>query len=65
MLSIRGSIRPKTIMPGTFHKLIGAEDPCVILEVSDHHDDSDVERLSCSKAGAVLSQGEQDALAGR
>jgi len=40
----------KTILPGQFHKFHGLTE-CVILEVSTHHEDSDVVRLSESKPG--------------
>lgn len=40
--------RPKTIMPGQKHQIKGICDS-VILEVSTHHDEKDVVRLSQSK----------------
>ena len=41
-LCVGGSVR---IHPGTAHLLIGvSEEPCVLLEVSTHHDDEDVVR---------------------
>jgi len=41
-LSVGGSVR---IPPGTAHLLIGvSEEPCVLLEVSTHHNDEDVVR---------------------
>lgn len=43
--------RPKTIMPGTAHQLIGLAIDNVILEISTHHSDEDVVRLSESKPG--------------
>jgi uncharacterized cupin superfamily protein len=43
--------RPKTIEAKTPHKLIGHDVPCVILEVSTHHSEEDVVRLTESKAG--------------
>ena len=43
--------RPKTIPAGTKHMVIGHDEPCVLLEVSTHHDDSDSVRLTPSKAG--------------
>ncbi len=42
--------RPKTIEPGKKHSFFGVTD-CTILEVSTHHDDSDVVRLTESKGG--------------
>lgn len=50
--------RPKTILPGEFHQFVsmaeradGDEAWAIILEVSTHHDDSDVERRTESVAG--------------
>ena len=43
------SARPKTILPGEFHSFKGYA-PTVILEISTHHDDSDVERQTESTA---------------
>lgn len=43
-------LRPKTILPGEKHKF-KAITPTVILEVSTHHDDDDVVRLTESKPG--------------
>lgn len=40
--------RPKTIKPGAKHSFLGITDS-VILEVSTHHDDSDVFRITESK----------------
>ena len=42
--------RPKTIEAGEKHKFIGIT-AAIILEVSTHHDEADVERFSESKAG--------------
>ncbi len=42
-------IKPMTINPKTPHRIIGIEDS-LILEVSTHHDDADVERLEPSRA---------------
>lgn len=44
--------RPKTILPQTVHNFRGITD-AVILEVSTHHDDSDVVRLEESKRRKV------------
>lgn len=41
--------RPKTIYPGQKHQFRGLSDGIIILEISTHHDDSDVIRLSASK----------------
>jgi len=40
--------RPKTIQPGMRHSFLGLTD-CIILEISTHHDDSDVVRLNESR----------------
>ena len=42
--------RPKTIMPGEKHQFNSVIES-VILEISTHHDDGDVERFSESQAG--------------
>ena len=42
--------RPKTIEPGEKHKFIGVT-ATIILEISTHHDEADVERFTESKAG--------------
>lgn len=42
--------RPKTIEPGEKHKFVG-QTAAVLLEVSTHHEDSDVERFSESRPG--------------
>lgn len=42
--------KPKTIKPGQLHSFRGLAD-AVILEISTHHDDSDVVRLTESRAG--------------
>jgi len=42
--------RPKTIQPGQLHQFHGITD-AVIMEVSTHHEDTDVERISESVAG--------------
>ena len=42
--------RPKTIIAGEFHKFHALE-PSLILEISTHHEDDDVERVTESIAG--------------
>lgn len=42
--------RPKTIYPGQKHQFVGIISS-IIIEVSTHHDDSDVVRLTESKGG--------------
>ncbi|KKN12788.1 hypothetical protein LCGC14_1012870 [marine sediment metagenome] len=44
-------IEPLTIMPGINHQFYGKGEENVILEVSTHHEDSDVVRLNESKSG--------------
>lgn len=41
--------RPKTIVPGKLHSFSGIT-KAVILEISTHHDDTDVMRITESKA---------------
>ncbi|KKN73876.1 hypothetical protein LCGC14_0396780 [marine sediment metagenome] len=41
-------LRPKTILPNELHKFKGISD-AVIIEISTHHDDEDVIRLSESR----------------
>ena len=43
--------RSKTVEPGEKHKIIGMTAYAIILEISTHHDEADVERFSESKAG--------------
>lgn len=45
------SSRPKTIYPGQAHQFIGFSEGIVILEISTHHEEGDVVRLSESKGG--------------
>ncbi len=40
--------RPKTIMPGEKHQFLGITD-AVIMEISTHHDDKDVVRITESR----------------
>lgn len=54
--------RPKTIDAKTPHQLVCHDVPCVILEVSTHHSEEDVVRLTESKAGYLLPV-EPDSLA--
>jgi len=42
--------RPKTILQGQMHQFGGISD-ATLLEISTHHDDNDVVRLSGSKGG--------------
>lgn len=42
--------RPKTVMPGQHHSFLGLANS-VIIEVSTHHKESDVFRITESKAG--------------
>lgn len=50
--------RPKTVYPKQEHQLIGFSDGIIVLEISTHHDDNDVVRLSASKGakGGVEQQ---------
>lgn len=43
--------RPKTILPGQTHKFRGITS-AVILEISSHHNDNDVVRITESEAGS-------------
>jgi len=51
--------RPKTIYPKQKHQFIGLSDNIIILEISTHHSDNDVVRLSASN-GAKDGVGQQD-----
>jgi len=46
--------RSKTIEPGVKHSFFGLTN-CIIIEVSTHHGDSDVVRLTESKAGGKMN----------
>lgn len=44
-------MKPVTILPGIHHQFFGKGENNVLLEVSTHHEDSDVVRLNESKSG--------------
>jgi len=48
--------RPKTIYPKQEHQFIGLSEGIVILEISTHHEDSDVARLSESQPSKVKKE---------
>lgn len=50
--------RPKTIMPKQRHQFYGITD-ATILEISTHHDDKDVVRLTESKEGKIMEMFEE------
>lgn len=43
--------RPKTVLPGQLHSFTGISDT-LILEISTHHEDSDIVRMTLSKAAS-------------
>ena len=45
--------RPKTINRGQEHQFTGLSDDIVILEISTHHEDNDVIRITESQAASV------------
>lgn len=50
MFSLQANGEPITILPNTSHSFYGKE-KSVILEISTHHEEDDVVRLSESRAG--------------
>tara|TARA_Y100000310_G_scaffold79271_2_gene75950 strand:+ start:2356 stop:2715 length:360 start_codon:yes stop_codon:yes gene_type:complete len=46
--------RPKTIYPGEKHQFTGFSEGIVILEISTHHEEDDVVRLTQSQKGGQI-----------
>jgi D-lyxose ketol-isomerase len=51
--------RPKTILPKQWHRFHGLT-KAIVLEISSHHEDSDVERMEASKEGYEKWNGQEN-----